>query len=459
MSFHLGKPILVMLILSVLCAVGLSLRHTTHARPDLLLWVFDDHHLKTYAGDGNPSTVPSLIEQFKRDTSQTVGVELVSSRAEDIRLTSMFMSDSKDVPDLVEIEIGSVAKYFRPPVNDVGFLPLNDLLKQSGMMDKIVAARFAPWSKNGVIFGVPHDVHPIVLVYRQDLFQQAGIDLPSMKTWPDFRDACVAFQNYWRAHGVAHRHAIELQASSADHLIPMLLQRHLNPIDSDGRLYLTDEKFIETVAFYIECVAGPKEIAAQAAAGTGGLVKDLIDGNICVVMTPDWKVDQIKPPELAGKMRMISMPIFETGDSRTATWGGTMIGIPRKSKHPKEAWKLIELLYFSKQGIEARRKYSSILPPVMTLWSDPAYEQPDPYFGGQKVDRLFIELARELPQRYVTPATTLASGYLSKVIVDGASFVRNHPNNHAALVAQCRAWLADYSQDLQRRIEHGRFEQ
>lgn len=461
MSFHLGKPILVMLLLSVLCGLGLAFRSGSRQRPDLLLWVFDDHHLKTYLGDGTPDTQPSLIKQFERQNHKSVGIELVATRAEDVRLVSMFMSDSKDVPDLVEIEIGSVAKYFRPPTRDIGLVPLNDFLARSGWMDKIVKARFAPWSKNGVIFGVPHDVHPVVLVYREDLFRPAGIDLPSMKTWPEFRSACLSFQDYWAARGVKNRHAMELQNSSADHLLPMLLQRHLNPIDGDGNIAMTQDKFVETVAFYAACIAGPTKIASQAPAGAGGLAKDLIDGNICIFVTPDWRVDYIKQyaPELAGKMRMMAMPIFDAGDSRTATWGGTMMGIPRNCKDPQAAWRLIEFLYFSKQGVDARRKYTSILPPVITLWDDPSYQRADPYFGGQKTDQLFIEMAKELPARYVTPATALASGYLSKVIVDAGSFVRSHPNDHAALVAQCRIWLTDIAKDLRRRIEHGKFEE
>ena len=48
-------------------------------------------------------------------------------------------------------------------------------------MDKIVAARLAPWSKDGVIFGVPHDVHPVAIAYRDDLFREAGIDLPAAR--------------------------------------------------------------------------------------------------------------------------------------------------------------------------------------------------------------------------------------------------------------------------------------
>src|SRR3982750_2647278 len=99
MSFHLGKPILVMLVLSVVCAVGLALRPGTRRDgADLGVWVCAEVHQKTYAGDGRPATRPTLVEQFRRRTGKRVAIEMVATRSEDVRLVSMFMSDAPDVP-------------------------------------------------------------------------------------------------------------------------------------------------------------------------------------------------------------------------------------------------------------------------------------------------------------------------------------------------------------------------
>jgi arabinosaccharide transport system substrate-binding protein len=460
MSFHFGKPILVMLVLSVVGGTVLALWPDRKQKADLVAWVSAEPHVRTYV-EGDATGAPSLVEQFRRKTGKTVDVKLLSTRAEDVRLVSMFMSDSRDVPDAVEIEISSVAKYFRPPTGEIGLLPLNAYLKGSGWMDKVVKARFAPWTKEGYIFGVPHDVHPVAIAYRDDLFREAGVDLAAAKTWPEFRDACVSFRDHWRATRVPNRHAIELSNTSAEHLIPILLQRHLNLIDAHGQIELTKDKFVETVAFYAELVARDTGIAGQVSAGAGGLSRDLMDGHICAVFVPDWRVDQLKQyaPVLSGKMRMMPMPIFEPGDAPTSTWGGTMIGIPRNAKDPKASWELIEFLYFSDAGIAARRKYSSILPPVITAWNDPVYQRGDPFFGGQQVDRLFIDLAKELPARYVTPATSTAGSALTKVVIDAADFVENRRGDHAQLVAQCRTWLEQVAADVRRRIEHGTFDE
>src|SRR6185437_14016162 len=147
MSFHLGKPILVMIVVA-LVAAALTGIPAKEKKADLTLWVFAEQHRDVYK---------SILDDFRKQTGVTVDVQLVSATAMDLRLSSLFMTDptSPELPDLTEIEIGWVGKYFRPPVDRVGFLPLNNYLRNSGWEDKIVKQRLAPWTKEDTIFGVP----------------------------------------------------------------------------------------------------------------------------------------------------------------------------------------------------------------------------------------------------------------------------------------------------------------
>lgn len=450
MQFHLGKPILVMLVVSLVSAVVVA-RRSQQTGADLDLWVFADSHYKAF--------VP-LVEEYQREHGIDINLNVVIIRAMNVRLASLFMTNptSPDLPDLVEMEIGSIGRYFRAPLEDVGFLPLNDLLHESGWYDRIVEQRFAPWTKQGVIFGVPHDIHPVTITYRHDLYTEAGIDLPAAKTWPEFHKKCLQFREFWKRK-VRYRHPIELQEAAPDNLLVMLQQRGINLVDDHNRLHFTDPKVAETLAFYAQMVIGPRDIAGQSTAVMGAFAKDLSDGNICAFITPDWRVTYIKKyaPELAGKMRMMPLPVFEPGDKRTGTWGGTMIGITRGCENPREAWRLIEKLYFSKEGLESRRKLSDILPPVKSLWDDPAYHQPDPYFGGQMANELFIELAREIPVRYVTPATGMAQTALNGCLTRATDYVQQRGTD--GLEAACAGWLRQAQDEVRRRMDQMRFDE
>lgn len=465
MSFHLGKPILVMIVVAAISGTLIALRAGLGERPDLVVWVFADIHANAYRGEGN-ETGPTLIDQFTQKTGKTVRVDIIAFRAENVRLVQMFMSDmgGPEVPDLAEVEIGAMGKYFRPPLNEVGFLPLNEYLKRDGWDKRIVKSRLATWSKGDTIFGIPHDVHPVTLTYREDLFHEAGIDLPASSnpaglTWEEFIQKCLAFQKYWRSKGVNNRFALELPQSNAQFLQILILQRHINVVDRFGKVHLNDPKVAHTLATYARMLAGDDRIASEASTGDAAYAQDFNSGAIACFFTPDWRVSSARrhAPSLAGKVKMMPLPIFEPGDARTATYGGTMLGIPKRCKDPEAAWKLAQHLYLSKEGVAALRKYTDILPPVMELWDDPHYHQPDPYYGGQKIGEMFVDLADEIPERHVTPATLIAEQTLAYLLSARAvPYAKEKGFN--GLVEACQTWLDDGAKDLVKRIEQGSFE-
>jgi arabinosaccharide transport system substrate-binding protein len=449
MNFHLGKPILVMIVLSLLSGL-VVLARPSEKKAELTLWVFAHSHHKTF--------VP-LCEKFARDNNVTINLNLLNGRALVVRLGQLFMADLSDeeIPDLVEMEIGLVGRFFRPPLHEVGFRPLDDYLQRSGWGERLIKSRLAPWQKEGVTFGVPHDVHPCTITYRKDLFKEADVDLAQAKTWKQFHEECLKFTRYWRGRGFRTRHAFELPESSSDYVQAMLLQRGINPIDSFGNVYIDDPKVAETIAFYATMVAGPRKVTAQTPAGTAARTKDLTEGNICAFLTPDWDYTYTKiyGAAVAGTMRMMPMPVFDPIDTPTSTRGGTMMGITRAAKNPDLAWKLLEYLYFSDEGIRARQNDSDILPPLRTIWKDPFYNRPDPFLGGQSSGALFVELAGQIPKRYVTPLSNVATLALNDVLVNAVDYVRERGDK--GLEQACQGWLETAAIELKRRMQHTEF--
>ena len=499
MAFGLGKPILAMIAIATAGAAWMAVRRD-QPPTDLRLWVFAGPQFNHYNDD--------LRRPFQQVFGKSLEVDLIPARAMDMRLPVLFMSPGKsqEMPDAAEIEIGSVGRYLRPPVDEVGFLPLNSYLQSSGFrqiasldapgqpgwtarlttdgklytfidhhwqlnpnrsrpdawIDRILPSRLATASKNGQIFAIPHDVHPTALAFREDLFREAGVDLidaagkSTVATWPDFQKKCLQFQLYWRQHGFPHRHAIELPEANAGMLSIMLLQRHINLIDADNHIHLNDPKTAQTLAFYVQLVAGDRKIGAEAAAESGLEYNDLAEGNLCALFAPDWRIEFLKKyvPALAGKLRVIPLPRFDPADAPTASYGGTLIAIPRGCAHPDDAWNLIEYFYFSPAGL-ADRENLGILPPLPEEWDKPQYGQGDPFFGNQKVLELYSDLARQAPPIAITPVTGIALGTLSYVQSKAVGYTRSH--GPVGLENQCQRWLDEAAVDLQRRIDHARF--
>jgi arabinosaccharide transport system substrate-binding protein len=470
-QFSLGKPIFVLMLAAAVSGVAVW-KHPAPQRADLVLWTFDQTDARIYreltADHG--SSIPSLAEQFEQRFGLRVRVSLIGQMGENIRLASAFMSEAgNQTPDLCEIEIHSIGQFLRPPIGDVGLLPLNDFLEKSGWDRRIVSSRFAPWSKidprtgERIIFGVPADVHPVTITYRKDLFDEAGVDLEGTKSWEEFQDRCLAFQAYWGAHGRPDRRAIALSTGGPDEIVEMLLQRNINLIDGTGKLHFTDAKLLETAIFYAQLLAGPRAIGADVSSGVGW-TEDLARGNVCSVFTPDWKADSIREfsPELRGKVRMMALPKFEESDAPTSTSGGTMIGICRDCPHPEEAWKLLEFLYLSPEANAAHiAAGDDVLPAVPEYWSEPVYHRRDSFFvddgDGQDVGGLYVRLAGEIPERYVTPYTFQAELVLAAVVHRAEEYVASHGGTEG-LRPVCAGWLAEAQDEMQGRIDFGKFE-
>jgi ABC-type glycerol-3-phosphate transport system substrate-binding protein len=465
-GFHLGKPIGVMLALASASGAWLALRESGSPRADVVMWCFAESHVRAFTRPDLPAEQDTPEEIFERESGRSLDVIQVQYRALNTRLSTMIMSGTgwPEMPDAVEIEIGNVGRYFRPPVDEIGFLPLNDLIEQNGWSGRVVESRYAPWSKRDprtgkqVIFGIPNDVHPVMIAYNETLFRAAGVDLAAALNWDQFVEASIRFRNYWRSQGVERRWPLELPDSNAGTLLMMLLQRGVNIIDDENRVRIADPTVLETLMFYVRLVDGPRRIGAPTAPGHQAYSQDFSTGLVGAMFAADWRLRYIKDyaPELKGKLRVMPLPRFDDQSYRTATQGGTMLAIPRRARDPQASWKLIETLYLRPEGLRGTLEGSYILPPVKDIWTDPLQSEVDPFYSDMQVRKMIVDLADEVPMRYVTPATGLAEGELAMAMIDAIRHYREH--GETGFEDRCRILLSRAAESVQRRIEHGTFE-
>src|SRR5205807_4258499 len=102
-------------------------------------WVFADAHFKGYEPD---------VGRFEKEEGISVDFQIVQVAVMGRRLQAVFGDrlSGAGVPDVVEVEINHIGKFFRPPLNEAGFEPLLPYLQKSGWYGKIVESRFAPWT-------------------------------------------------------------------------------------------------------------------------------------------------------------------------------------------------------------------------------------------------------------------------------------------------------------------------
>lgn len=415
MRFPYGNAPLALLLVALLAGAGLLMAGWTRPpRPDLVLALFSKEHQHMYT---------PLVERFEREEGVRVELQLFDNRALQSRLQAAMLAGA-EVPDLVEICAPGMGYFCKGPIADVGFVDLTQRIADERIDRLMVPSRFALNSSRGHVFALPHDVHPVGLVYRVDLCEQAGIDPAKLLTWDDFVREGRRIAVDKDGDGVPDRYMIDLPADGDWGVQTLMLQRGDDLFDGAGDVTFDTPSMADLLVWYVHQTRGPQRIGFAAGWGQA-LNKAMQEGIALFYLAPDWRTYQFQEnvPGLAGKLRVMPLPAWTPGGRRTSTWGGTGLAITRASRHQELAWKLAHRLYLQTDGIGDRFLHSNILPPIRTAWTLPEVQRPNPFYGDQRIGALYAGLAPEVPANHVNPYTDLAQAKLNQAcIAVGAAF-------------------------------------
>jgi arabinosaccharide transport system substrate-binding protein len=403
MRFPFGAAAFCMAMLAVLSGAWLAAHPVAPRTATLRFWTFANTHYDAYR-----EAIPSFEAKHP---GVKIDLQLVSGQAVTSRLQAAFWADL-DVPDLVEVEISSAGGFFRGPLGDVGFVDLTDRLKRSGLWERMVQARFAPYTSRGRVFGLPHDVHPVMLAYRRDILEKEGVNVEAIRTWDDF----LAVGR--RLTIPNRRYMIELADSNASNLEMFLFQRGGGYFDPQGECIFDNETAVQTMLWYVPLVAGPKKIGNSLGGGQI-LTKAVEDGYLLCLICPDWRSKMFEKdiPRMAGKMALMPLPAVAPGGRRTSTWGGTMLGITRHCRKQDLAWEAALHFYLNKADLAGRFRDTNILPALRDAWSEPAFRERRPYWSDQPLGALYATLAPEVPFQYTSPLIQTTKQKLGEAVV------------------------------------------
>lgn len=195
-----------------------------------------------------------MAEQYKEAVNPNFELKVSEIAYADMhdKLQIALQSGGVGAPDVSDIEQGRFGGFLRG--GDPGLVDLNDWLKDGGHSDQLVQSRQALYSYKGSIYGVEHALTPVVLYYRADLFDGAGIDLTQAVTWDDF----IALAKQVSTDDVK---AISFQDQGA-----LLRQRSGDWFDADGNVTLDSDMCIDTM----NQILGWRDVHGIADTPTGG---------------------------------------------------------------------------------------------------------------------------------------------------------------------------------------------
>jgi arabinosaccharide transport system substrate-binding protein len=326
---------------------------------------------------------------------------------------------------MVEIEISAAGSFFRGPKNHVGFADITEYLKRDGVDKKIIPSRFAPYTNRGSIFGLPHDVHPVMLAYNREKFKALGLDPEKLDTWDKFIEAGIKVKEPGK------QYLLEMSDTGTSQLELCLFQRDGGFFDPDGAVIFDNQIGVDTMKWYVPLVAAKskRQIGNALSSSFGQVMTQALEtGYFLSVVTPDWrsKNHQTDVGKLSGKMGLMPLPSIVPGGRRTSTWGGTMLGITRACPNKEIAWEFAKYLYLSEKDLAERFADTNILPPVPAAWKQPAFDKPYAYYGGQKIGRDYANLAPQVPPQYASPFVDLAKNKYGQALIQCVEYYNAH---------------------------------
>jgi ABC-type glycerol-3-phosphate transport system substrate-binding protein len=346
----------------------------------LELWTFVNTHARWFK---------AMADDYKKNVNPDFDLTVTEIAYNDLhdKLQIALQSGGAGAPDLADIEQGRFGGFLRS--DDPGLVDLTDRLKPFN--DKLVAARQALYTYQGKTYGIEHALTPVVLYYRGDVWEAAGADPASFKTWDDYLAGAKLVSKG------------EVKATAFPGHDMLLRQRGADYFDKDGQVTLDSQLSIETMNWILD-LRDKHKVAAQAPEGDAwwAAVKA---GQFVSQVGADWYAGFFKDnaPDLKGKWKAAALPAFAAGGLRTSCNGGTGNCIVKTSKNVEEAWKFQQYSMLSADANVRRYELTNLFPPLISAMSDARLHKPDEYFSNQDLGKLFADLAPSVPAQYQSP--------------------------------------------------------
>ena len=268
-AFSLGAWLIVGI---AVCSSLFILLREEKESSELEMWTYARTHVKNYE---------PIVDKWNNDpaNSDPVNVFIIGPKPLERRLLSGFMSGTP-VADLLEIERSMSGLFFSGPVEAVGFTDLTQQLHDDGLYEQINGPSFGPWTSRGRIFGIPHDVHPVLLGYRADIVEQAGIDMSTIETWDQFAETLKPLITDLDGDERPDRYLLNIWHTNIDAMEVLFLQAGGRFFDDRGKAVVNSDINAKVLATIISWVCGPNRIAIDAPEFTASGNQLRLDGMV-----------------------------------------------------------------------------------------------------------------------------------------------------------------------------------
>ncbi len=326
------------------------------------------------------------------------------------------ISSGVGAPDVALVESSHLAQF-------VDFGGLADLTERvQPYLTDVNQFKWTQAELGGSYYAMPWDSGPVVMYYRRDVFEAAGLPTDpeavsnSVATWSDYLELCQTIKEATGSDCFAQNKANNYARSFE----MMLWQQGLGYYNEQGDITVDSPQNVATLEMLGQFWdAG---LLSDQLEWTDGWYAELAseESPVATLVIAGWMGTFLKDwiaPGTEGLWGVALMPAMDVGQVRAANDGGSNFVISEQSENKDAAWAFTEFMLGREESQVELFAASDFLPSLETTYDASVFSEPDPFFGGQEVREIYIEVAREIPQAYIYgPNYTLMNGYVATAI-------------------------------------------
>jgi cellobiose transport system substrate-binding protein len=318
-------------------------------------------------------------------------------------------------PDVTIVEVGYIDQFKadESKFNNLADFGANDIMGNFLEWKKVQASN----QDGSFIFGIPTDVGPMVAMYRTDIFEAAGLPTNRdevsalFKTWEEFAEVGKTIK------AKTGKPMLDAANSVYNVVLGQASEQYLN---ENGEL-IADKNPAVKRAYDIATKMAQDGLTAKIAQWSPEWGAGMNNGDFAVQMAPAWMMGFMKgnAPDSAGKWDAAAMP------EGSGNWGGSFLAVPKESKHPEEAYKLIAHILSPEKQLELFKSNGNF-PSTPAIYDDEAIQSfTDDFFSGAPVGKIFAEAAKKVTPVYYGPKYTIVNVPIGNAI---SEVERNNAN-------------------------------
>lgn len=368
-----------------LLALGLvaaSLGMAQNLSGEITVWSWD------VAAKALQATVPSFNKKYPNVKVNVV--DLGNQQVYDKGLSGC-AAGGGDLPDVYSVENNEAEVFWARFPNC--FTDLNTLGADK-IKNQFPAFKWTELQAGGKTYAIPWDSGPVVMFYRRDIYQQAGVNPASIQTWADF---IAAGQKILKA--TDNKVKIGVVANGQDDEWFRMLA------NQNGCFYFNNAGTEITVnkPGCVNALDTVKKLINSGVVMQGGWneqIQAFKAGNVATSMFGAWYEGTIRSnaPDQSGKWGVYLMPAAVKGGVRAANLGGSALALPASSKNKEAAWAFIQHALATTEGQVTMLKEYGLVPSLLSATKDPYVASAQAYWGNQKVWSDILGTLGKIPQ-------------------------------------------------------------